>query len=121
MNLVSGPALAKAGWPAIDGMVHAAEAYASLKRGLEHSLGTTDDLLHVHVGLALFVLAALVMRRRMRSWWPLAIVVVFALGNEIVDLYAAGPWSPWQAAGDVANTVVWPLALFLVARRGKVS
>lgn len=97
-----------------------AEISAGAKRGLERTLGMTDDLLHVHVGLLLFVLAALVTRRRMRSWWPLGIVAAFAVANEIVDYFALdGQWSPWLLAVDIANTLVWPLVLFLLARRGK--
>lgn len=102
-------------------IVQLAETSASAKRALEQSLGMTDDLLHVHVGLALFVLAALVTRRRMRSWWSLGIVAVFAVANEVIDYFSAGPWSLWWSAMDVVNTVLWPLVLFLVARRGKAA
>ena len=89
------------------------------KRALEQSLGMTDDLLHVHVGLALFVLAALVTRRRMRSRWPIAIVAVFAVANEVIDYFASGTWSPWLPAVDILNTMLWPIVLFLLARRGQ--
>ena len=78
----------------------------------------TDDLLHVHLGLALFALTALLTRRRMRSWWPLGIVAAFAIGNELIDYSAPEDWSDQLSALDVANTLAWPLVLFLLARRG---
>ena len=86
---------------------------------LGDTLGVTDDLIHVHVGLAIFVLTALLLRRRMRSPWPLAVVAVFALLNEAVD-YAVPPASDFSAI-DVANTLFWPAVLFLLARRGRMA
>lgn len=94
------------------------ESYSATKRALGESLGMTDDLLHVHLGLALFALTALLTRRRMRSWWPLGIVAAFAIGNEVIDYYTTEDWSAQLSALDVVNTLVWPLVLFLLARRG---
>ena len=73
-------------------------------------------MLHVHAGLAIFVVTALVLRRRMRSPWPLAIVTLFALLNEGVDYLI--PRTSDFSAFDVLNTIFWPLVLFLLARRG---
>ena len=55
-----------------------AQHYSAAKVWLGDALGVTDDLIHVHVGLAIFVLTALLLRRRMRSPWPLVVVAVFA-------------------------------------------
>jgi uncharacterized membrane protein YpjA len=74
--------------------------------------------MHVHVGLLIFVLAALITRRRMASVWPLAVVAVFALVNEVIDFFGPTRWAYWSSAWDVINTVFWPAVLFLIARRG---
>ena len=95
-----------------------AESYAELKTSLIRWTGAQEDLLHVHFGLALFVLAALLLRQRMRSPWPLAIVAGFAVFNEVIDYLAPGPWNGPLSALDVVNTLFWPLILFLLARRG---
>lgn len=95
-----------------------AERYWAAKLALSETLGVSDNLLHVHLGLALFALTALLTRRRMRSWWPLGIVAAFAIGNEVIDYFASDDRTARLSAIDVANTLVWPLVLFLLARRG---
>ena len=102
-----------------DILLASVEAYSAAKLSLGKALGVTDDLLHLHVGLAIFVITALLLRRRMRSPWPLAAVAAFALANEIVDYAEPVPWSATRSALDVVNTVFWPAVLFLLARRGR--
>jgi hypothetical protein len=97
-------------------LVAYAERYSAAKRALGESLGVTDNLLHVHVGLAIFVVTALLLRRRMRSPWPLAVVTLFALLNEAVDYLI--PRTSDFSIFDVLNTMFWPMVLFLLARRG---
>ncbi|MGN3975552.1 hypothetical protein [Tsuneonella sp. SYSU-LHT278] len=97
-----------------------AEVYSNAKDTLGHALGLSDDLLHVHAGLAIFVLAALLARRRMRSWLPLGVVAVFAVANELVDAVGPDAWDSLSAA-DVINTLFWPSVLFLLARRGRLG
>ena len=96
------------------------DAYASLKQGLSAATGASEDLLHVHFGLLIFVTAALLLRRRMHSNWPVGLVWVFALANEAVDYFAAG-YQVDTSALDVVNTVLWPTVLHLVARRRRIS
>lgn len=98
-----------------------AASYSSAKIALGDMVGVSDDLLHVHLGLAIFVLAALLTRRRMRSWVPLAVVAMVAIANEIVDYLGPDRWSDGLSALDLANTLIWPLVLFLLARRGKAG
>lgn len=100
-------------------VVRYAAAVSEAKSALGAALELSDDLLHVHLGLLIFVLAALVTRRRMRSWWPLAIVAVLAVANEVIDYLIPGSWSASLSALDLVNTLVWPLVLFLLARRGR--
>lgn len=82
--------------------------------------GATEDLLHVHFGLLIFVVVAVLFRRRMHSLWPVSMVWAFALANEVIDYFAAG-YSVDLSALDVVNTVLWPTVLFLVARRRSIS
>ena len=102
----------------IDALFGYAESY-SAKRALGESLGMSDDLLNLHLGLAIFVVTALLLHRRMRSVWPLAAVAASALANEIVDYAEPEPWSATTSALDVVNTMFWPAVLFLLARRGR--
>lgn len=96
------------------------DQYAALKAAMSDYTGATEDLLHVHFGLLIFVVVAVLFRRRMHSLWPISMVWVFALGNEAIDCFAAG-YEVDLSALDVINTVLWPTILFLVARRRRIS
>ena len=78
----------------------------------------SDDLLHASWANHLRR-NALLMRRRMRSVWPLAIVAVSAILNKVADYLVAEPWALARSLLDVVNTVVWPTVPFLLARRGR--
>lgn len=94
--------------------------YAAIKQAMSDATGATEDLLHVHFGLLIFIVVAVVFRRRLHSAWPVTIVWAFALANEAVDYFAEG-WVLVPSVLDVVNTVFWPTVLFLVARRRRVS
>ncbi len=92
--------------------------YSSAKQALSTALGASEDLLHLHAGLIIFFVAALLLRRRMRSRVPIALVYFFAFGNEVIDaLSPVGGATVWGAAIDILNTIFWPTLLFLLARR----
>ena len=65
----------------------------------------------------IFGISAWLLRRRIRSLIPLALVIVFAAANELVDAFAPGSTSAIESLADFANTVFWPTVLFLLARR----
>lgn len=48
---------------------------------------------HVHIGLAIFVIVALLTRRRMRSGLPLCIVTAVPLANETIDYLGPDKYS----------------------------
>ena len=97
-----------------------ADGYSVFKDYASTATGMSEDLLHVHVGLLIFVFFAVVLRRRMHSLWPVSAVALFAILNEVVDAF--GPnWNADLSALDVVNTLFWPAILFLVARRRRVS
>lgn len=91
--------------------------YGTAKSWLSDYTGASEDLLHVHAGLLIFVVSALVLKKKMRSPVPLALVIAFALLNEVIDHLAGGPQGALEPYVDFANTVFWPTILFLAARR----
>jgi hypothetical protein len=96
------------------------DAYAAMKENMSLATGATEELLHVHFGLLIFVAIALLFRRRMHSNWPVAMVWMFALANEAIDFFATG-YEVGESLLDVLNTILWPTVLYLVARRRRVS
>ena len=87
-------------------------------------LGLPRDALHIYVGLAVFLLAAALLRAPLRSWKPIAAAVAAALAGEawdIIDTAAAGEPQVWAGNWhDLWNTCFWPAVLFLLARYTKV-
>ena len=91
--------------------------YGEAKRVIETCTGASQELLHVHAGLLIFVLASLVLRKKFRSPIPLALVTLFALLNELVDWINGPPAASFEPYWHIANTVFWPCLLFVLARR----
>ena len=93
------------------------EDYLAWKSKLSGDMDISESLLHLHAGLLIFVVTALLLRKRMRSWIPLAVVVTLAVLNELIDYGYSPRWDLDASLKDLANTIVWPLVLFLLARR----
>lgn len=94
--------------------------FQSAKLWLIDATGLAKDALHIHVGLAIFIAAALIFRWPLRSWKPWAVALVAALSGEAWDIWdtlAEGrrilPSANWQ---DLWNTMLWPTAILLLAR-----
>ena len=93
-----------------------------VKEWLEAATHLDMDALHVHAGALLQLLAALLLRRSLRSPWPWLVVLVAALGNEAYDLYyetwpdpdRARQWA--ESAKDIVNTMLIPTLLLILAR-----
>ena len=84
-------------------------------------VGVSKDALHVHLGLAIFLSVALLLRRwhhgPVMAW---LIVAVLQSLNEIMD---AGDWINWtgttnwaETARDTGATLLWPTVLLLLWR-----
>lgn len=77
--------------------------------------GASDPMLHVHAGLASFVLAWLLLRRPLSSGLPFAVAFGLAVLNEGLDYLHQG--LRWPEAGlDLLITVFWPFVLTIAAR-----
>jgi hypothetical protein len=93
-----------------------------LKDWLERASGLDMDALHVYAGVCLQLLAALVLRRSLRSPIPWLIVLAVVGVNELYD-YRYDVWAGEErllqrAEGikDVWNTMLLPTLLLIVAR-----
>ena len=92
------------------------------KLAIISTMGLSKDALHIYVGLAAFLVTAIVLRKSLRSIAPWLVVVAIAVAGELIDMrddiYSFGYWR-WRASlHDVLNTLFWPTVLFLHARLG---
>jgi len=96
------------------------DGFQQAKVAVAAALGLPKDALHIYVGLAVFLLAAALLRRPLRDWRPLAAVLAAALAGEtwdLIDTWRTGEAPAWgRNWHDVWNTCFWPAVLFLCAR-----
>lgn len=78
--------------------------------------GLSDKMLHVHVGLAIYMLAQLVLRTRRGSIDALLAVVIAEAANEAMDRLFFGSWRWSDTLGDAGATLFWPAMLTLMSR-----
>jgi hypothetical protein len=80
---------------------------------VEHAVRIDHDALHVIVGVLLWLVTALIVRRPLTSWKPWLWVLAFILWNETVDLWIEHWPEPAMQYGEGARDVV--LTMFLPA------
>ncbi|EJL33776.1 hypothetical protein [Novosphingobium sp. AP12] len=75
-----------------------------------------DKFAHVFAGLILWLGSAVILRRHLASLVPLAVVVLFETGNEIIDFFAHDGWEWSDTLGDAAATWFWPAVVWAAVR-----
>ena len=87
---------------------------------IEHAVAITHDTLHVMVGVLLWLLLGVAMRRPLSSWYPWLWLLAFILWNETVDLWVEQWPDPGQQYGegakDVLLTMILPTVLMFAVR-----
>lgn len=78
----------------------------------------SDKLVHLNVGLLLWVAAALVLRRPLRSIMPLISVTLVQFANEAIDYSVRSGWTWQDTVLDTLATVGWPTLLWLMMAMG---
>ena len=98
--------------------------FQETKIWLTQLTGLPKDALHIYVGLAVFFLAAILLRKPLRSPVPVGAAILAALAGEawdILDTHAAGQTIAWMRSWhDLWNTAFWPVMLYLLARFTRV-
>lgn len=78
---------------------------------IEHAVMVSHDSLHVIVGVFLWLVLGLLLRRPLSSWFPWMWLLAFILWNETVDLWIEQWPDPGQQYGEGAKDVL--LTMFL--------
>jgi len=90
------------------------------KMFIEHASIVTSDALHVLIGVALWVIAAVVLQRRLADRLPWLVVLAAVLFNEAVDLWVE-QWPDaamqyGESARDILLTLLLPTLLMAAVR-----
>lgn len=83
---------------------------------VEHHSPGPDKFDHTYLGLVIWLGAAMLLRRPLRSFAPILVVVGLELANEAMDRLTVGRWIWPDTLGDVAATLWWPLCLCFLLR-----
>jgi hypothetical protein len=104
-------------WTAV---IDAMGAWHQGKLFLEHSLTIDHDALHVIIGVLVWLVAALLLRRPITSWHPFLWCFAIILWNETVDLWVEQWPDPGmqygEGAKDLVLTILVPGLLMISAR-----
>ena len=99
-------------------------AFQSMKHEIVHFASLSKDALHIYVGMGAYLISAAFASKGLRSVFALAVVVLLAMLGELLDarddLRKLGHWRYLSSLHDFANTLFWPLALWLLARYSRV-
>lgn len=87
-----------------------------IKERIGEATGMSDKLLHVHGGMAIFLLSAFALGKPLSDPLPLLIVVAAELANELRDRIINGSWRWADTLGDIASTLFWPVLIFAFLR-----
>lgn len=91
------------------------EFYHSIIIWIGDGTGLPDSILHIHAGMAVFLLIRLVSGRSLGTFIPFVFVVIAEAANEVMDYMVYG-WRPADTYLDIANTLFWPFVLSLAVR-----
>jgi hypothetical protein len=77
-------------------------------------LPLTKDAIHIYIGFLALLVALIVFRRRITSYWALVPGLVVSLAMEVFDLRDGFGWG--ASLKDLVNTNLIPLLLVQLAR-----
>lgn len=101
-------------------VVYAMVSWHQGKLFIEHAVAVSHDTLHVIVGVLLWLVFGLVMRRPLSSWLPWLWLFAVILWNETVDLWVEQWPDPGQQYGEGAKdlllTMIVPTVLMFAVR-----
>ncbi len=93
-----------------------------IKLAIVSATGLSKDVLHIYVGLAVWLAVALLLRTSLRSIIPWLVALAVAVAGEMLDLcddiIHLGYWRWRMSLHDLFNTVFWPTVFWLLVRFG---
>jgi hypothetical protein len=99
-------------------LLNLATKWIGYKIWLVDNIGLTNDAMHVHGGLALLCVSAILIRRRPDSIWCWLIVLTAEIFNEYADVKGLAPGEDDLNSGlhDIYNTMFWPTVILILGR-----
>jgi hypothetical protein len=96
-----------------------AATYIQLTDTIAAMSGLSRPMLHVHAGMAIYVLTQLLLGERRGSLVAVSMVVLAELGNETLERIYWGSWRLDDTLSDVVTTLFWPTVCLAVSTYGR--
>jgi hypothetical protein len=94
--------------------------FQSAKIAVLQTTHLSKDALHVYVGLTVMLAVAILLKRSLADWRPLAAVALAAIAGELwdaIDTFNLGARQKWGGNWKhICNTMFWPAIFFGLAR-----
>lgn len=101
-------------------LIDAMSSWHQAKEFVEYLVAINHDALHLMVGMLVWLVAAMLLRRPITSWYPWLWTFAIILWNEAVDLWVEIWPEPGRQYGegvkDLVMTMVVPTVLMIAAR-----
>ena len=99
--------------------------YQSLKIVISNVIDLSKDAIHIHIGLVVFFMAAVLWKKGRIEFICLLPVIIIAALMELLDLhddFIALGYMRWSASlHDIINTLFWPIIIVVLYRKGKIN
>lgn len=94
--------------------------WEAFKEQVRDTLQLSDPVIHVLVGVSIYLLAVPLLRARLGDWRPLIPVAIAEAANETSDIiryfHSGWPWTAHGTVSDILFTLVPPLSIIVFTR-----
>ncbi|MEW9855085.1 hypothetical protein [Novosphingobium sp. M1R2S20] len=91
-------------------------SYRDLTEGIKALSGMSPQMLHLHAGMAIYIISQFLLGSRRASWVALLIVLEIELFNETMNYLFYGSWRWADTLSDIATTLFWPTMCVVVGK-----
>lgn len=92
-------------------LIGAMQSWHQGKLFIEHSITISHDSLHILVGVLLWIVLGILLRRPLYTWRPWLWLLAATLWNEAVDLWVEQWPDPGQQYGEGAKDLILTMAV----------
>lgn len=90
--------------------------YAQLTQEIVNVTGMSRQMLHMHAGMALYLLGQILLGTRRGSFLAIMLVLQVELFNELMNKLHNGTWNWPDTREDIFLTLFWPVMCYGVSR-----
>ena len=91
-------------------------SYREWTEAIKAMTGFSPQMLHVHAGMAIYLMGQLLLGSRRASWVAFSVVLEIELMNEVMNYLYYGSWRWHDTLSDIVLTLFWPATSVVVGK-----